>query len=166
MTYTTRRKGIKKLSFEERELIEQKLGQEISFAKIAKQMGRSKSCISAEIRRGGGFREYTAARAQKKTERRPYSEGSRPYGNKFTEEEVAIIRDHLAKDWSTNRIRELIGCSHLKLRIWLARQQGRSEQLELPIEKKLSKGTDDLEQRIAALEQQIDIILDIIKEKK
>ena len=60
----------RRLSAEEREEISRKLAQGATISEIAKAMGRHKSTISREIRKGGcTIRTYRAERAQKRAER-------------------------------------------------------------------------------------------------
>lgn len=59
-------KGTKRLTFEEREIIEKLIKNNISACGIARAINRSKNSVITEIRRNGGRDEYRAQSSQEK----------------------------------------------------------------------------------------------------
>lgn len=90
------------LTKEERDRIAQLAHQKVQLQYIAEELGRSPSTISRELRRNATGRQYFAAQAQEKAERRRQE---RPLERKLDRSETnAFVRKGLAQYWSPDQI--------------------------------------------------------------
>ena len=95
----------KQLSIEDREKARVLLAQKMSFSKIARELGRSKSTITREIRRNSDEKgNYSAHSAQKKHEKRKKKCGAK---KKLENKDIRkYVTERLAFRWSPEQIAE------------------------------------------------------------
>ncbi len=97
------------MSLEERDRITEMKSEGKSLRKIAKELGRSPSTLSRELRRNGTptYRVYLSHRAHERAVKRKKESGERP--RLKNEETVAYVRDKLGEGWSPELIAGKIG---------------------------------------------------------
>lgn len=148
------------LSFEERQKIEKLLYHGFSFSKIAKSIGRSKHCIQNEMIMNGGREVYDAKIAQESSEqRRLLKEKSASKKSENIQAEILPqVQELHNKGFGFWEIRKT-------LKIGVISLMGTFRRMNVPIPHTFSM-IEKLEDKVSALEQQIEIILDMIKENK
>lgn len=147
------RKAPKFLTFEDRKEIERLLEEKASTRDIATALGREHTGLLREIRRGGGLKDYCSTRAQQ-----TYDSSKRRQGIKrvFTPEEELIIKTMIEANCSKRSIRERLKTCHTALHKYL--------EVKFP---SYSGGQyNELKEKVEALEEQIKIIFEILKENR
>ncbi len=104
-----RRRSVRHLSFEEREMISRGLAARQSLREIARGLRRPTSTISREVSRNGGCRSYRAAQA----ERCAWERARRPKpcllaGNERLRD---LVAEKLSWDWSPRQISRWLECT-------------------------------------------------------
>ncbi len=94
--------GYRHLTYPERCQIHALMESGLSGGAIARQLGRSPSSISREIRRNGGARGYRHAQAQRLAEGRRSAASSVP--RKMTPELWALVEGRLVRGWSPEQV--------------------------------------------------------------
>ena len=94
--------GYRHLTYAERCQIHALMKSGHSNGAIARQLGRSPSSVSREIRRNGGARGYRHAQAQRKAEARRVAASSVP--RRMTPDLWRMVEERLAEGWSPERI--------------------------------------------------------------
>ena len=102
-------KGYKQLSLKERDRITEMKSEGMSLRAIAKDLGRSPSTLSRELRRNGtpSYRVYLSHRAHERAVKRKKESGQRR--RLKDEQTVTYVREKLAEDWSPELIAGKIG---------------------------------------------------------
>jgi len=147
-------KGSSELKLSERIIIEEMLRAGAKTGTIAASLSRSHSGVKCEIRRSGGRENYCAHTAQKISDLNKENR-IRALRKGFSEEEARLITAGVGEGWSRNKIATNVGCTHHRLRQFL-------KQMDM---KTLPKNYVAFEERISALEQQVEIILEIMEKK-
>lgn len=147
-------KGNRNFTKSERKTIEKMLGEGSPVSRIATFLGRSHSGLASEINRTGGRTVYTEELGTQIAEKLATRslERIKPF---FTEDECKLIKQYFVGGMSTNALKDLFQTTRYTINRVL---NGTFDKVNSP--KRMF-----LEDRISALEQQIEIILDIIKEK-
>jgi IS30 family transposase len=144
------------LTYEQRKTIHIGLKQFLTYGQIAQILNRKPGTIKNEVGKRGGRSNYDADEAEKE-----YQDGikHRSEFNKTipSDEQVLIIKEGLAQNWSKKKICYLTKLHFQTLKKWL------DENIELVRDLNLNKTT--LEDKINALQLQIDIIFEKLKEK-
>lgn len=102
-------KGYKQLSLKERDRITEMKSEDMSLRAIARELGRSPSTLSRELKRNGtpSYRVYLSHRAHERAVKRKKESGQRR--RLKDEQTVTYVREKLAKDWSPELIAGKIG---------------------------------------------------------
>lgn len=145
----------KNLNLEERLFIEKSLKENLSHGRIAYFLNRARSTISQEIHKNGGQLTYNAKEAQ---DRRDMRQSGRLYKlcYQLSDEKINEIKDMVSKGYSMNRISKVIECAPSTVSLVLKR-------LKIAIKK---QNYTAFMERVEALEEQISLIFETIKEMK
>ena len=146
-------KGATEINFEERRKIRLFLDDGSRTGRIAEILGRSHSAIKQEILRGGGKEKYCPEKCQREYEERREAKKLR-LRKGLTEKEVDDIQKCIEEGLSQNKICEKTGVSFYRIREYFKRNA-------IAYKPKHFTG---LEGRIVALEFQVEILIDKIKE--
>jgi IS30 family transposase len=143
------------LTIEERKIIDKycKLNKKIGF--IAEILCRSHSCIKQELRRNGGKESYDFNIAHQAFLDRNEAR-IRKIQKGLTNNEIKVIQDAISKNLSINMISVLTGITNHRIKRYFK---------ECKI-KYMPRNYTSFQERIEALEEQIEIILDIIIKEK
>lgn len=141
----------KRFLYEHRIKLKELLDQGLKTGRISEILCFSDTCIKQEYRRGGGKRNYCPDSAQEESNRR------KRIGAGFTKSEISGdvldgIKDKLSKGWAITRIRIHFKMGHYRLQRALAIIEGDAE-----------KKTLTFEQRLQALESQVEILVDLAR---
>lgn len=142
---------------EERILIEQYIHEGLNLYQISKKLNRSYSGIKAEVRRNGGIKEYTADKAIKSAICRLQSQGKHYY-NYNDAEKLKLISELMEQQVPNKEIVEKAQISFYQLKKFKRKILGFDVDSDIEL--------SNLPDRVAALEMQLEIILDMIKEIK
>lgn len=147
----------RRYSFEERKIIEEMLKDSFcSTRQIASKLNRHYKSIQVEIRRSGGRESYLATEAQKRAQERNKIRRKK-LEKTFSETEIYEINLMFDQRVSYSQIASVIGCSQAVIgRYFRSREMKRPRQYS-----KMS-----LLERILAIEEQISIIFETLKEMK
>lgn len=145
-------KGID-LTKEDRVSIESFLKNGYKIGGIAEILSRSHSCIKQEIKKNGGRSIYSADVAHRAALERKEA-ATRKKNKGFTEEHISKIHSLLLEKISINKISEITGISAFRISAHLKRNNITTTPMHYT-------GFDN---RIRALEEQMQIVLDILKE--
>jgi IS30 family transposase len=148
-------KGAKLYSLKERQLIEKMVKSGYTGAMMADQLKRSKGGINAEIARNGGRSCYNAEKAHELFTQLRQNKIDK-LKHHYSVNQTDMIKIGLQKGLSLHELSTLTGSSRHKLRAWI------NENTYKLTENK----NEPIEDRLSALEQHVDIILDILKEKQ
>lgn len=144
----------KQLTFEERKLIEQYLKEGRSFLAIAELMGRSKSTLLLEVRKGGGMRGYSATEAQKtKEENRSHCRSPR-WAN--LPDRLEEIEKQLADGWSLNDLTIYHKCHRDTMKTFIKKNNLVSNFPTISV--------FELKERVEVLEMQVSILIEKMEE--
>ena len=162
------KKGYQLMSLEERQTIEKLIGVGLSFYHIGLQLKRSSWAIINEVKRNGGRYCYRATIAHERSLARRQEKRAKQR-KALSERARAIVEEGLAGGWSYSEIRK-------KARIeWqrLMRYINVDRQIALfdsPLARQdktdLTHDLPSQEDRISALEMQVDILVETIKYMK
>jgi IS30 family transposase len=145
--------GATELSLEDRIQIESLLKQGRKYGNIAVILDRSHSCIKQEVKRNCGRENYNANEAhnaameRKKAKIKKIQKG-------ITEKQLDTIKKGISENLSQNKIRELCGLSH-----WKISQYFKENKIHY-----VPRNYTAFEERISALEEQINLIFELVKE--
>lgn len=142
------------LTFDERKQIEEMLKWHLSHKDMAKRLGRATSCVDTELRY---FKNepYNAEKAHKDALVRRKKRCTHA-NEKFSPEDELYIRTKLADNWSILSIRNHLKCKQSNLYAYIKENNLHSR----------ANLTEIFEGRLSALEMQIEILIDQIKELK
>ena len=140
------------LSLEERETIERFLSEGLSVSAIAHIMKRPPSTIGFEVKKNSKDGVYTAAVAHVLTRARI---SKRAESASFPPSAVKLLEQGINSGWSIKKIADISGIAQFSVKKYI----------DLKKENQEKEMRNSLEMRIAALEQQIKILFEIIKEK-
>lgn len=144
---------LKHLCLEEREKIEQLKEQKKSLIEIANELGRGKTTIRQELKRCEKCK-YKALEAHRQYEE-SWEERRKKFIRQVKDEELLIIQKMMQQGKTRSAIRYALKWSFTKLESWF-----RSNNPEY-------RGGDmsSMNIRISNIEQQLDIIIDLMKNK-
>lgn len=153
-------KQFKRLTFEERKEIQKLISHGLSCNKIAKLICRGKNVVVVEVRRCGGLDKYNAVEAQKLSDER-----------KVRQISSMGRRTHLYAEENLKKVQDLINAGNS---FWMIHRELKLSYITLlMIYKKLNiKHTnaysliENIEDKLYALEQQILILFDLVKENR
>jgi IS30 family transposase len=148
---------VQEISFEEMKMIEKGIQQGLNNTEISKIINRSPHSIKNEYVKLGARQDYTAERAQKRRLRARISR-SEKLKKEITPIEIEKIKEAVSLGWSLSRICSFIGGSKQRIKQWIFDNK---KELDLIV-----RSDKTIYDRISALEMHIEIILDLIKEKK
>lgn len=147
-------KYVNYLNLEERIQIERLLKQGNSNRQIAKALGRTRSPVNKEVRLNGGKANYNAQKAdieaKKRLDSRYFKLRREP-----TPEQISRIEELLSQNVPLNQIRKELGFSYFRLERYF-KEKGLGP----------ATPTDSTLVRLQNLEEQVAIILDILRSKK
>lgn len=146
--------GSTDLSLEEREEIEKLLKLDFALSRIASTIVRSFSVVKSEVKRNGGRKEYKAKDAHEAYMMRNEAR-KRKIRKNLTQEEIDKITSLAKEGHSLNRIYEITGVGYDRVRKYLVENNIRMK----------GHNYAGVEQRFSAIEMQLEIILDIMKQK-
>lgn len=142
------------ICFEERQEIERLHNEGKSLQFIANFLARGKTSIRAEFRRCKRG-QYSAKDAQKFYEETWHKRGWK-LTKKFSDQEETIIRKMMDEGATRSQIRRALGASFCRIENWFL-ENARDYRGGV---------VRNLEERLSNIEQQIDILFDLIKEKR
>jgi predicted DNA-binding protein YlxM (UPF0122 family) len=145
--------AIKDLTIEERKRIALLVSRNVSIREIARIINRSKSCVVQELKRYKETKIYDPVVAHQEAQNRKahrFDNLMTPY----TPEQIRIIEKCVENNLSMSKIKEIIGTSYDKLKKYFIKN---NPDYIFPVSKRL-------EDRISALEMQMEIIVDQLKE--
>jgi len=146
-------KGSFEISLEERKSIEKLVSLGWTIGAIASSIGRSHSGVKLELKRNGGRHNYNALKAQEAhAAARRARTAHKQKG--FTSEQLQIIKEGLDRGDPYTQIMERSGVTIYMLKQYVKRNG--------IVAKKMNYAS--FIERIEAIESQIEIILDLIKE--
>jgi IS30 family transposase len=149
------KKGIPRLTFEERKKLEQLNKQRLTLEAMASELQRSTNTIKVEFRRGGGRNNYSAEVGQNQlliNTQRQYCSGQRP----LSSEQLQTLEKGIQDNLSLHELRRKVGCSYNKLKDLL-------EKMGISYDKRDFAG---FMERFESLEMRVDLILEILQEIK
>lgn len=149
---------ITQLTFEERGLIDAELKKGTSLRTLCGLLKRSKSTLSCEIRKNGGYEDYDLIKAQSR------SDISRRFKkcntHKITDSELAkLVRENAGKSPSVKKL-----CASLKVGVQRLFRVCHEHGIDLGGLHQLQGYGVSVSQRLDAIEMQIQILTDQIKE--
>jgi IS30 family transposase len=147
-------KGMTALVLSEREVIEELLKKGYTLERIASVISRSYSCVKKEIRRNFGREKYNAKQANREAYLRHVHRIQKTEKN-LTEEQAASIKDGIGQKLSQDQISIKSGVSVYKLKKYF-----RENNISY-----MPRYMGGLNDRISALESQIEILTQLMKEK-
>lgn len=154
--------NVKRFTHEEREKIEHLIRVEKKNSlEIANILGRNVYSISNEIKYGGGIRYYSAEKRQKQLERNVSMRGTRT-AKLLSKEQIDEIIRLRSEGRTTAYLSYTYGLSHGRIRRILQKAKKRIS----PTEKSTRPIDDPNNDRIQALESQVEMIFEILKEMK
>ena len=144
-----------RITFEERQKIEKLLKEGLSGRAISLSIGRSHHAVKNDITLNGGRSTYNAERAQKSSIRRKETR-LKKIETLLTPKQEAIIFQGIQEKWPINQIRKAAGISWYKMQKILSKMgyDGPTDNFF------------DFMERLSAIEQQIEIILNLLETKK
>lgn len=176
-----------RLTFDERKKIQECISNKFTLKKMAETIGRARSTIASEIHRNGGSTLYDATKAHAKYQKFPVSTPKIKRAH-FQMKERIIIEEGLKNYLSFQQIADKLGRPLGTTKNEIYRNGGRfdyyaqkaqekTERLKsarirnqimnlFPNQEEKNQNNDALLRRIEILEQHIEIILDILKEKQ
>lgn len=145
--------AIKDLTLEERKRIALLVSRNVSIREIARIINRSKSCVVQELKRYKKTKIYDPVVAHQEAQNKK----AHRFDNlmiPYTPEQIQIIEKCVENNFSMSKIKEMVGTSYDKLKKYFLKN---NPDYIFPV----SQG---LAERISAIEMQIEIIVDQLKE--
>jgi IS30 family transposase len=154
-----------RLTFDNRQAIEEGLHKQLSMYRIAKQLKRNASTINREINNNGGVTNYSAKQAQ-----------ARALKYRMKPELIAEVEKLLKEKKPYREISVLTGVSYVTINNIVKKAGGASVFGRYGQHEKRNRERDDkiinlhdanyadLERKLENLQQQIDIVFDVLKE--
>ena len=149
------KKFLRGFSLEERCLIEKLIKENYFIKDIANILERSVSGIKNEISKNLGKNNYCAQNAHQFALERE-KQKSRKLQKKITPEQLDVINQGMAEGWTNNKISNISGISHWKLSKYFKENNIQPQ----------SKNYISFESRIDALEDQMELLFNQIREIK
>ena len=151
---------LKPLSLEERKQISDYLKKGYSSSQISAMMGRGRNCINLDIRRSGGRELYNPYKAQEAADERHRIkiQSAKRNANYEDSEKVQQVKDLYDRGFSLMQIRDRLQINYISM-------QTIFKKLNIPVAS-YWHSLQLLENRVSAMEQQIEIILDLIQNKE
>ena len=140
------------ISLEERKKIEKLLKANYSYTVIGEKLGRARSCITAEVLRGGGRRGYKALVAHD-VSLKIKEQRIKKLKRELTVEDEAMIQEMMKAKATKTAIQESLRCNHMLLTQWFIDNA--------PDYRGAQKYY--ITERVDALEKQIEILMDLVK---
>ncbi len=148
-----------RLTLEERKVIEKLLRDGLSSSFISNHLGRGKNCINLEVRRAGGRDHYEAVEAQslsdKRHSRKIHSQDTSR--NNYIQKMTPLVLKLHEKKLSFFQIRRELQISYISL-LKIFKDQNLDAQNAFTL-------ISLLEDRLYALEQQVEVLFEITKGK-
>lgn len=158
--YSMEGKKVIRITLEERQQIEKLLRDGLRASAIARIIGRGKNSVVVEIRRAGGRDNYNAKRAQDQSHERfkKKTDASKANSVKYCEDRIDEIKSLIEKGETFWHIRKRLGLGYMTL-------LNTFKKLNVPPGNAYTM-IQEVHDKIYSIQEQLDVIFEILKEKK